>query len=227
MKSNVKDAILKTCDDELDGRESAVAELSRRVWARNMALISASVVTTWACGPQTAETPRVTVRETGKTAVPAKTGNNAVPANNSKNAVPATEDAVYSGGDQKSDADTMNVALALEHEAIALYTAAAGLPVWDAAASALAPTFLEVAKVFLGHHTTHRDALISQINAIKSATGVAPVATKAAADYLAYYPGIATLKGPEGLLTVLQVAAEREMNASNAYYYVIKSCKNI
>src|SRR5688500_844870 len=64
----------------------------------------------------------------------------------------------YSLEDKKADAATMNVALDLEHEAIALYTAAAGLGVWGTDASPLAPTFLEVAKTFLAHHTAHKAA---------------------------------------------------------------------
>ncbi len=139
----------------------------------------------------------------------------------SDEAVAGTE---LSVDDKKSDAATMNVALDLEHEAIALYTAAAGLPVWDAAASPLAPAFLATAKEFLKHHTSHRDALIAQINELKAVTAVEPVASKT--DYLSHYPGIAGLTGAEGLLVVLQVAAEREMNAANAYYSVMATFKN-
>jgi rubrerythrin len=89
----------------------------------------------------------------------------------------------------------------------------------------LAPTFLEVAKTFLAHHTAHKNALIAQIEAIKAETNVAPVESKGDA-YLTPYPGIASLAGASGLLTVLQVAAEREMNAANAYYGVIPAFNN-
>jgi rubrerythrin len=133
----------------------------------------------------------------------------------------------YSAADKKSDATTMNVALGLEHEAIALYTAAAGLPVWGTDVNALAPTFLDVAKEFLKHHTAHREALIAQINLIKADSGVDPVAAKDATEYLKPYPTIASQTGLEGLITVLQVAAEREMYAANAYYSVIATFKNM
>jgi rubrerythrin len=195
MKSKILESILRISDEVLDGKESKVEKLSRRVWAQNLALISASSAVAWACGSSS--------DDKAVAAVP------------------------YSAEDQKADADTMNVALALENEAIAIYTAAAGLPVWDTAASALAPTFLEVAKVFLGHHTAHKAALEAQINEIKAVTGVEPAAAKTSAEYLAPYPTIATLSGASGLLTVLQVAAEREMNAANAYFTVIKSFKNV
>ncbi len=138
----------------------------------------------------------------------------------------AVAGSTYSTEDQISDANTMNVALALEYEAIALYTAAATLDVWSTSASALAPSFLEVAKIFLGHHTVHKEALITQINELKSTTAIEPVSAKTSSEYLSPYPGIATLSGADGLLTVLQVAAEREMNAANAYHSVIASFKN-
>lgn len=195
MKSKIIEGINRISNEVLDGKESHVEKLSRRVWAQNFALISASSAVAWACG--------------------GSSGDKAVAA------------APYSAADQKSDADTMNIALGLENEAIAIYTAAAGLPVWDSAASALAPTFLEVAKVFLGHHTAHKAALETQINALKTVTGVEPVAAKTATEYLSPYPTIGSLSGAEGLLVVLQVAAEREMNAANAYFSVIKSFKNV
>lgn len=194
MKRKMTDGISKVCDQVLDGKESHVEKQSRRVWAQNFALISASAAVVWACG-----------------------------SDSDNKAMAAT----YTTADMTVDANTMNVALGLELEAIAIYTAAAGLDVWGVGASALAPTFLEVAKVFLGHHTVHRDALITQINALKPTTSIAPVSAKTTTEYLTPYPGIANLSGADGLLTVLQVAAEREMNAANAYYSVIKSFKNI
>ena len=76
---------------------------------------------------------------------------------------------------------------------------------------------------FAGHHTTHRDAIIAAINANKTVTAVEPVAAKATADYLAPYPNIASASGASGLLRVLQLTAEREMNAANAYHSVLLS----
>ncbi|MBC7659051.1 MAG: ferritin-like domain-containing protein [Chitinophagaceae bacterium] len=196
MKSKVLDSINRVTDDVLNDKESKVEGLSRRIWAQNFALITASAGVAWACGSS-------------------KGGSDAVAAT------------TYALADQKSDAATMNIALGLELEAIAIYTAAAGLNVWDTSASGLAPTFLAVAKVFLGHHTAHRDALTAQINLLSAATAITPVTAKTTTEYLAPYPGIATLSGADGLLTVLQVAAEREMNAANAYFSVIKSFKNV
>ncbi len=193
MKQNIKDGINRVLDQVLEGKESNVEKMSRRVWTKNFAAVSATSAVLWACG--------------GK---------------DDDKAVAGSE---YTTEMKKKDAETMNVALNLEHEAIALYTAAAGLAVWGTDASALAPTFLEVAKTFLAHHTAHKDALIAQIDAIKADTGISAVASKGD-EYLTPYPGIATLTGPTGLLTVLQVAAEREMNAANAYYSVIPAFNN-
>ncbi len=193
MKKRVENQTKEMMDAVLEGKETEVEKLSRRVWAQNFAFISASTAVSWACG--------------------SSGGSKAVAAS-------------YSTEDQISDANTMNVALALEYEAIALYTAAAGLDVWSTSSSALAPSFLEVAKAFLGHHTSHKNALITQIDALKSTTAIEPVSAKTSSEYLTPYPGIASLSGADGLLTVLQVAAEREMNAANAYFSVISSFKN-
>ena len=122
-----------------------------------------------------------------------------------------------------ADAGTYNVALGLEHEAIAIYTAAAGLDVWDASITPLAPAFLEIALAFVAHHTSHRDAIIAKINENKASTLIEPVSAKTTAEYLTPYPGIASLSGASGLLAVLQVAAEREANAANAYFSVLTS----
>ncbi|RZA27375.1 MAG: hypothetical protein EOP10_00320 [Proteobacteria bacterium] len=124
---------------------------------------------------------------------------------------------------QAADAAVYNVALGLEHEAIALYSAAAGLSIWDSTISPLAPAFKEIALSFVAHHTAHRTAITAAINASKAVHAVEPVAAKTTAEYLAPYPNLAAATGAAGLLRVLQLAAEREMNAANTYHSVLLS----
>jgi hypothetical protein len=128
--------------------------------------------------------------------------------------------------DKIADAKILNVALDLEYEAIGLYTAAAGLPVWTAAVNALAPSLLAVAKEFLAHHTAHAATLKSAIDGLQAVTGVAATTAKTEADYLKWYDltGIGANAG--SLVAVLQLAAEREMNAANVYHSVVGSFKD-
>ncbi|RYZ51329.1 MAG: hypothetical protein EOP07_21495 [Proteobacteria bacterium] len=182
------------CDQVLAGKETKVEDASRRVWIQNFGLISASAAVAWACG--------------------SSSDNKAVAAS-----------ATLTRDELIADANAYNAALALEHEAIAIYSAAAGLgdAIWSAGVSALAPSLLAVATEFLGHHTAHRNAIIGKINAIKPSTGVSAVEAIGGSTYTDHYPGIAGLNGASGLLTVLQVAAEREMNAANAYHGILLS----
>jgi rubrerythrin len=194
MKHEIKDGISRILDQVLDGKETNVEKMSRRVWTKNFAAVSATSAVLWACG--------------------GKDDDKAVAANE------------YTLEMKIKDATTINIAIDLEHEAIALYTAAADITgVWAESASLLAPTFLDVAKEFLAHHTVHLGALKTQIEKLEPETGIAAAASKGD-EYLAAYPDIAALTGASGLLTVLQVAAEREMNAANAYYGVIAAFNN-
>lgn len=105
-----------------------------------------------------------------------------------------------------SDADILNVALALEHEAIAAYQLGAG-------SGLLAKPVLDVAVAFQSHHKAHRDALAATITKL----GGRPVADKPLADH-------ARALGASGLKSqadVLNLAARLELGAANAYLGVI------
>lgn len=104
------------------------------------------------------------------------------------------------------DADILNVALALEHEAIAAYQLGAG-------SGLLAKPVLDVAVAFQSHHKAHRDALAATITKL----GGRPVADKPLADH-------ARALGASGLKSqadVLNLAARLELGAANAYLGVI------
>ena len=114
--------------------------------------------------------------------------------------------ALAAGGDMSSDVGILNVALGLEHEAIAAYQL-------GAESALLQKPVLETAVLFQSHHKGHRDALAATIEKM----GGKPVATKSNADY-------ATALGAGGLKNqadVLTLAARLEMGAANAYIGVI------
>jgi rubrerythrin len=121
--------------------------------------------------------------------------------------------ALAAEGKKKSDpaaADVaiLNVALALEHEAIEAYQI-------GAESGLVSQGVLPVAVLFQSHHKSHRDALI---NAIKQMGG-SPVAAKKRADYEKAL-GVAVLKSEAD---VLKLAAKLELGAANAYLGVIPS----
>ncbi|MES2743945.1 MAG: ferritin-like domain-containing protein, partial [Bdellovibrionota bacterium] len=193
MSNKLIDTMLHMRDSVLEGRETPVETHSRRVWLQNFGLISASAAVAWACGGD--DDDNKAIAQTSLT--PAQ---------------------------QVSDAGVYNVALGLEHEAITLYDEAIKLTaIWDAAITPLAPAFKSIAESFKAHHTTHRNAIIAAINANKTVHAVEPVAAKTAAEYLTPYPNFTTATGASGLLRVLQLAAEREMNAANTYHSVLLS----
>src|SRR5262249_55351656 len=117
--------------------------------------------------------------------------------------------------DPVADGGRLNAALALEHEAIALYTAAAGLPFMKDAG--VAP-ILKIAGTFLGHHAAHRDGLIAAINGLRRADAdvAAPVAAKNVSEYVG--PVAAKLTDVK---QVLRLAALKEMEAAKAYLGLI------
>ena len=80
--------------------------------------------------------------------------------------------ALAAGGDMSSDVGILNVALGLEHEAIAAYQL-------GAESGLLQKPVLETAVLFQSHHKGHRDALAATIEKM----GGKPVATKSNADY--------------------------------------------
>lgn len=122
-------------------------------------------------------------------------------AGNSRLAAAATADAV-------SDVGILNVALGLEHEAIAAYQV-------GAESGLLQKPVLDTAVLFQSHHKGHRDALIATIGKM----GGNPVAARTNADY-ANALGAAGLKNQKD---VLMLAARLELGATNAYLGVIPS----
>lgn len=119
----------------------------------------------------------------------------------------------FAQGKKKSatqgDVDILNVALGLEHEAIAAYSIGAG-------SGLLAKPVLDAAVIFQGHHKGHRDALIKAITDM----GGKPVAAKTDAEYAKALNVAATVKSQAD---VLKLAQKLEKGAANAYIGVIPS----
>ncbi|MEO1251317.1 MAG: ferritin-like domain-containing protein [Pseudomonadota bacterium] len=111
-------------------------------------------------------------------------------------------------GDAAQDVAILNVALALEHEAIGAYQL-------GAESGFLSKDVLGVAVEFQSHHKAHRDALAG---AIRSMGGEA-VDTKTLSDY-AKALNAGSLKSQKD---VLMLAARLELGAANAYLGVIPS----
>lgn len=112
----------------------------------------------------------------------------------------------------QGDVDILNVALGLEHEAIAAYSIGAG-------SGLLAKPVLDAAVIFQGHHKGHRDALIKAITDM----GGKPVMAKTDAEYAAALNVAATVKTQTD---VLKLAQRLEKGAANAYIGVIPSFSN-
>lgn len=110
------------------------------------------------------------------------------------------------------DVDILNVALGLEHEAIAAYSIGAG-------SGLLEKAVLDAAVVFQGHHKGHRDALIKAITDM----GGKPVMAKTDAEYATALNVAATVKTQTD---VLKLAQKLEKGAANAYIGVIPSFSN-
>jgi rubrerythrin len=110
-----------------------------------------------------------------------------------------------------NDVAILNVALGLEHEAIAAYQL-------GAESHLLTPPVLQVALLFQGHHKGHRDLLIGAIQQL----GGTPVASKTNAQY-AEALHASTLHSQAD---VLGFAKGLELGAINAYLGVIPSFDN-
>ena len=108
--------------------------------------------------------------------------------------------------DPAKDSGILNVALALEHEAINAYQL-------GASSGLLQKPVLDVAVLFQSHHKAHRDALIATIQKL----GGTPIAERAIGEYAKDLKAD-TLKTQ---LDVLILAARLELAASNAYLSVI------
>lgn len=119
--------------------------------------------------------------------------------------------AFAAGGATASDAGILNVALALEHEAIAAYGLGAG-------SGLLKGGVLDVAVLFQSHHKGHRDALAATIKTL----GGTAVAAKSDADY-AKALNAGALKTDKD---VLMLAQRLEKGAANAYLGVIPAFAN-
>lgn len=113
------------------------------------------------------------------------------------------------GGATQGDVDILNVALGLEHEAIAAYSIGAG-------SGLLAKPVLDAAVLFQGHHKGHRDTLIKAITDM----GGKPVMAKTDAEYAKALNVAATVKSQND---VLKLAQRLEKGAANAYIGVIPS----
>jgi rubrerythrin len=111
----------------------------------------------------------------------------------------------------QGDVAILNVALGLEHEAIAAYQL-------GAESKLLEKPVLDVAVLFQTHHKEHRDALAATIRKL----GGTPVEAKAMGDYAtALNAGAIRSQGD-----VLRLAARLERGAANAYLGVIPSFKD-
>ena len=109
-------------------------------------------------------------------------------------------------GDTAKDVSILNVALALEHEAINAYQLGAG-------SGLLQKPVLDIAVNFQSHHKAHRDALIATIQKL----GGMPVAEQKIEVYAESLKA-STLKSQAD---VFSLAARLELGATNAYLGVI------
>jgi len=110
------------------------------------------------------------------------------------------------GADMAADADILNIALGLEHEAINAYQL-------GAESGLLEKSVLPVAVLFQSQHKEHRDALVATVRKI----GGTPVEPKTIGDYAKDLQAD-TLKNQTD---VLMLAAQLELGAANAYLSVI------
>lgn len=112
------------------------------------------------------------------------------------------------GADASKDAGILNIALALEHEAIAAYQI-------GAESGLLAKEVLPVAVLFQSHHKAHRDALADTVRKL----GGTPAAEQAMDAYMKSSKlNVAAIKSQGD---VLALAQRLELGAANAYLGVI------
>ena len=118
----------------------------------------------------------------------------------------SSEIATQSIEDTENDVDILNVALGLEHEAIAAYEIAAD-------SGLLEPSVAEIGALFAGHHRGHRDALAATIATL----GGSGVEAKSLQDYAARLE----VDRLQSQADVLVLARTLELQAANAYLGVI------
>ena len=111
-------------------------------------------------------------------------------------------------GDAGKDVAILNIALGLEHEAIAAYQI-------GAESKLLKQPVLGIAVQFQSHHKEHRDALIATIRKM----GGQPVAAKPMQEYA----DALNVKMIKSAGDILVLAARLEKGAANAYLGVIPS----
>ena len=127
---------------------------------------------------------------------------------------------------KKNDIDLMNAALGLEQEAVVTYTTAASLSdIWLEETLRTAPTYLEIAGAFRGHHAEHAAVLARYI---KEAGGT-PVTPKTFAEYQAAFAAADKLDLPATpagkLVNVLKYAMKKELGAAQAYASLVPKLK--
>lgn len=112
------------------------------------------------------------------------------------------------GADSSKDTGILNIALALEHEAIAAYQI-------GAESGLLAKEVLPVAVLFQSHHKAHRDALADTVRKL----GGTPTAEQSMDAYVKSSKlNVAAIKSQGD---VLALAQRLELGAANAYLGVI------
>ncbi len=116
-----------------------------------------------------------------------------------------------SSASAEGDVAILNVALGLEHEAIAAYQLGAD-------SKLLEKPVLDVAVLFQTHHKEHRDALAATVRKL----GGTPVESKMMGDYATALNASAIKSQGD----ILVLAARLERGAANAYLGVIPSFKD-
>ncbi len=117
------------------------------------------------------------------------------------------------GAKASKDTDILNIALALEHEAIAAYQI-------GAASGLLAKEVLPVAVSFQGHHKAHRDALAATVRKL----GGTPAMEQSMDAYLKSSKLNVAAITSQG--DVLALAQRLELGAANAYLGVIPAFRD-
>ncbi|MBI1391161.1 MAG: DUF4439 domain-containing protein [Alphaproteobacteria bacterium] len=107
-----------------------------------------------------------------------------------------------------NDVEILNIALGLEHEAIAAYQI-------GAESGLLAAATMAVAILFQTHHKEHRDALVATIGQL----GGTPVGERSRA----HYEEVLDARSIRNEADVLALAKRLELGAANAYLGVIPS----
>jgi hypothetical protein len=113
--------------------------------------------------------------------------------------------------DASGDVQVLNVALGLEHEAIAAYE-------MGAKSGLLNKGTLEVAVLFQSHHKGHRDALVATIEKL----GGKPIPSRSLDEYAASLKASSLRNQTD----VLELATRLELGAANAYLGVIPAFKD-